>query len=185
MTRTAVRIAAGSCVGVLAAFAVAAFVSTSALAATYTVTTNADLGAGSLPVVIASVNSAGGTNTINFASSANGTITLTSGELHLTGSQTLTVTGNGASNTVIDGDALGRVFEVDSGVTRNLSGVTVENGLVTSVDGGGILVNGNLNLSDSSVTGNVDNGAGGAGVANHGSGTVTMTQTTVSDNTGS
>ena len=183
MTGTATRIAAGSCVGVVAAFAAAVFVSNSAFAATYTVTTNADSGTGSLRDAIASVNSAGGTNTIDFASGANGTITLTTGELHLTGSQTLTITGNGASNTVIDGDALSRVFEVDSGVTLDLSGVTVQNGLVASADGGGILVNGNLNLSDSSITGNVSNDDYGAGIAN-GSGTVTITQTTVSDNTG-
>jgi hypothetical protein len=183
MTRTATRIAAGSCAGVLAAFALGVFASTSALAATFTVTTKADSGAGSLRAELALANAAGGTNTIDFARSANGTITLTSGELELTGSETVTITGNGAANTVIDGDALSRVFAVDSGVTLDLSGVTVENGYGDKGDGAGIEVEGSLDLSDSVVTGNVAE-ALGVGVANEGAGTVTIADTTVSDNDG-
>jgi len=184
--RTAARIAAGTCAGLLAAFAVAAFVSTSALAATFTVTNTSSsiVVDGSLPHEIGLANLAGGTNSITFASSANGTITL-SGELEITGSptQTLTITGNGASNTVIDAGSLSRVFEVDSGATLNLSGVTVQNGQAGNLSGGGILVEGSLNISDSSVTGNASAGFG-AGVDNFGGGTVTITDTTVSDNDG-
>ena len=184
MTRTGMRIAAGSCAGALAAVAVGVFVAGSALAATYTVTTTANSGAGSLRAAIAIADAAGGTNTIDFAASANGTITLTSGELEVTGSpaQTLTITGNGAANTVIDGDSLGRVFAVDSGATLDLSGVTVENGTVVNVDGAGILVDGGLALSDSIITGNTQDGSLGGGVANDGDGTVTVSQTTFSNN---
>ncbi|MGD1034249.1 MAG: right-handed parallel beta-helix repeat-containing protein [Candidatus Dormibacteria bacterium] len=184
MNRTAIRVGAGVCASLSAAFVVAAFVSTSALAATYTVTTAADSGPGSLRAAIASADLAGGSNTIAFASSANGTIILTTGELEVTGSpaQTLTITGNGASNTLIDGDALSRVFAVDVGATLDLSGVTVENGTVNSVDGAGILVDGDLALSDSVITGNTQDSSLGGGVSNDGGGTVTVSQTTFSNN---
>jgi hypothetical protein len=186
MTRAATRIAAGSGVALVVAFAIGVFVSTSALAATYTVTTDSGnpATAGSLPYEIGLANTAGGTNTITFASTANGTITLTSGELELTGSQTLTITGNGASNTVISGNGASRVFEVDAGVSLSLSGVTVENGSTNEANGSGIDVDGgSLDLSDSTVTGNAGDDDDGVGIVNNGSGTVTITQSTVSNNT--
>src|SRR5689334_1283501 len=68
------------------------------LLSTITVTSAADSGGGSLRDAIASANPG---DTIEFASAINGTpIVLTSGQLTI--SQSLTITGNGAANTIID-----------------------------------------------------------------------------------
>ena len=47
-------------------------------------------------------------------------------------------------------------FEVDSGVTASLSGLTVENVDNTVNFGGGIYNDGTLALSDSTISGNTD-----------------------------
>src|SRR5438876_8223193 len=72
-------------------------------AATITVTSTADSGAGSLRAALASASDG---DTIDF--SVTGTITLTSGEL-LVG-KSVTISGPGAANLAVNGNAAGRVF---------------------------------------------------------------------------
>ncbi len=99
----------------------------SAEAATSTVTTLADSGAGSLRQALA--DSAAG-DTITFA--VTGTITLTSGELVITNS--LTIAGPGATNLAVSGNSVRRVFRIGNPVASvTISGLTICNG--KSADG--------------------------------------------------
>ena len=136
----------------------------SAEAATNTVTTLADSGAGSLRQALA--DSAAG-DTIAFA--VTGTIALTSGELVITNS--LTISGPGATNLAVSGNSARRVFRISApGATVTISGLTICNGksadgidgdqwsggpaLSPGGDGGGILSLGALTLERCHVTGN-------------------------------
>lgn len=145
-------------------------VASTAQAATNTVTTLADSGAGSLRQAIAD---AAADDTINFA--VTGTITLTSGELVITNS--LTISGPGATNLAISGNSASRVFNIrDPGAAVTISGLTICNGksadgidgdqwtggpaLSPGGDGGGILCLGSLTLERCHITGN-STGRGG------------------------
>jgi CSLREA domain-containing protein len=107
----------------------------------------------------------------------------------------LTLTGGGASTTIIDGNKSvrpnSRVLAAGSGITVNISGVTIHNGGTDGSGGGGIFNAGTLTLSTSTVSGNnatnnggsIDDDAGdGGGIYNSSTGTVTLTHSTVSGN---
>ncbi|WP_440222662.1 right-handed parallel beta-helix repeat-containing protein [Dokdonella sp. MW10] len=102
-------------------------------AATLTVTTLADSGAGSLRAAITQANAAAGADTIQFQAGLAGTIVLTSGQLSVTDS--LTITGPGAGVLTIDGNQANRIFAF-SNTTQNktfaLSGLTLTRGLMRS-----------------------------------------------------
>jgi hypothetical protein len=149
---------------------------------TWTVTTTADSGPGSLRADIAAAASG---DTINFAPSLDGqTITLTSGELVI--NKNLTVKGPGQGQLTISGDYQpsypptgSRVFEVDGGITATISGLTISNGFVEyNTGGGGILNYGNLTVSGCTLSGNVANFGG----AIDNNGTLTVSGCTLSDN---
>jgi CSLREA domain-containing protein len=99
----------------------------------------------------------------------------------------LTITGGGASTTIIDGNRGLRsnsgVLVINVGFAVNLSGVTIRNGgRMTSAgdsSGGGIINSGMLTLNNSTVNGNSASIAGG-GINNFG--TVTLNNSTVSGN---
>jgi hypothetical protein len=116
-------------------------------------------------------------DTIVFDSSLSGqTITLASGELLITHS--LTITGPGAGNLTVSGHQASRVFEVATATTVTLSGLAISNGSVTgNSNGGGILNNGTLPVSNSTLSGN--SGTGG-GIAN--GSTLTVVGSTLSGN---
>ncbi len=78
-------------------------------AATFTVTTLADGGAGSLRDAVAQANANPGANTVNF--SVNGTITLTSGSI-LISKGPLTIDGPGVGNLTVDGNFSSRIFTI-------------------------------------------------------------------------
>jgi hypothetical protein len=101
----------------------------SAQAATLTVTSTADSGAGSLRSAIASASSS---DTISFNLTYPATITLSS---TLVISTNLTISGPGASNLAIGGKQAVQVFQINAVVS--ISGVTIRNGM--SSLGGGIL----------------------------------------------
>lgn len=156
-----------------------------ALAATNTVTSLADGGAGSLRQLIAS--SAPG-DTINIP--LGGTIVLTSGELVITNN--LTVTGPGAASLAISGNHASRVFSI-SNVTVSLSGITIRDGRAADggaggngSHGGGIYNQGTLALSNCVITGNAagnggDGSTGGAGgVGGNGGGIYSLNTLTIS-----
>lgn len=114
-------------------------------AATLVVTSVADSGAGSLREAATSA-SAG--DTIEF--SVTGTITLTGGELVL--DRSLVVAGPGATNLIISGNGASRLFNVASGVTVSISGLTLADGLADDGQGGAILNSGTLNLSQCTIS---------------------------------
>lgn len=112
------------------AIAATASIAPTAQAATLTVTNLADSGTGSLRAAIASANATTGADTIQFQPGLTGTITLTTGELHVTDS--LTLVGPGASRITVDANGASRVFHLDSANPENksytLSGLTVTGG---------------------------------------------------------
>jgi len=94
----------------------------------------------------------------------------------------LTITGTGATTTVIDGRGFDRVFHILAGASLTMSGVTITNGRATDgFGGGGILNAGALNLSDAAVTASRST-TGGGGIFN-GGGSATLTNVTLSGNT--
>jgi len=92
---------------------------------------------------------------------------------------------DGEGNLLVDGNDSHRVFSVAQGVTVGLLGFTVTGGFVGSgpksgSSGGGILNDGTLTLTKSTVSGNTIGWGGGGGIDNRG--LLTLTRTTVSDN---
>ncbi len=145
--------------------------------AIFTVLNTNDTGADSLRNQIGAANAAAGADEIRFDPSLNGiAIILTSGEITIT--EDLTISGNGRTNTIIDGNANSRIFNVTAAVPITVDGVTIRNGRTTGGNGGGINSNGAVTLTNSTVSLNrADNGSGGI----FGNG-VTLTNSTVSDN---
>jgi hypothetical protein len=159
----------------------------------------ADSGAGSLREAIASAGS-GATLVLTNA----GTLTLTSAELAI--NKHLSIVGPGATGLAISGNSARRVFNIGSGYTVNLSGLTIRDG--KSADGaagspgqpgqpgGGIYNGGVLTLNDCVVTnnraGNGGNGQGtgaaggiggsGGGIFNNGTGLLTLNRCNVTSN---
>jgi CSLREA domain-containing protein len=125
----------------------------------------------------------------------NGNDDARSGDLNITAQ--VTITGAGASSTIIDGGGTAgtstdRVFRVETGGVLELSGATIQHGhpaagLGMLSEGGGILALGALKLTDASVSNNfVDPPGmhgGGAGIAQEASVPIALTRTTVSGNT--
>jgi filamentous hemagglutinin family protein len=145
---------------------------------TFTVLNTNDSGAGSLRQAVIDANTSSGLDDIKFAPATDGIpIVLTSGELVVTDPTGLTITGNGASNTIIDGNNTSRVFNVTAG-DITFDGVTIRNGNA-NFGGGGIWANGTVSLTNSTVS---DNTASNFGGGIYASGTVSLTNSTVSDN---
>jgi CSLREA domain-containing protein len=146
-----------------------------------------------------------GTITID-ATSQSGTIALTLGELLV--DHDVNINGQGANLLAVDGGNDSRVFEIATGRTVSISGLTVTNGN-NGGNGGGILngTGSTLTLTNTTVSGNTADGGGGIynqtgatlalidsmvspNTANYGSGiysggTLTLTNSTVSGNTAS
>jgi hypothetical protein len=148
---------------------------------------------GTLRDCIAAANAAGGTNTITFDPLVILPIVLdnTQGELHITGSQTLTIAGNGQATTIIDGNANQRVFELNGGDTVVMTDLTIRNGKFTNTSGfnggGGIRDAGTLTLDRVTVTGNqalANTGveATSGGILDVGTGTLTIRHSILSNN---
>ena len=143
------------------------------LLTTFTVTSLADSGAGSLRQAILDANNTAGDDEIVFQSGLNGTIALTSGQMTI--SETVEITGNGAANSIIDAQGNSRIFEISSGAV-SLSGLTLQNGQIAgnnvnyadnTNNGGAIksLSSGTLTISGSTITGNSTLGGGAHGGA--------------------
>lgn len=148
-----------------------------------------------LRAAIQETNANAGTNSIQLPA---GTYTLTipgapeglsaTGDLDIFANNTLTVTGAGASTTVIDGGGLDRVFNLDGGppTAVEISGVTVRNGdtfTTTNAGGGGIRITsgGTLTLRDVIITNNRAGSPGGGGIAASGA-IVEIVDSVVSNN---
>ena len=119
-------------------------------------------------------------DTISLAGVA-GTITLGSALPNIISE--LTIVGPGASQLTVSGNNTVRVFNLTlSSGTVSFSGLTIANGRANMDVGGGIYnQNGaNVNVTDSTITGNF--AVLGGGIANSNTGTFTITNSTVSNN---
>ncbi|WP_068132131.1 choice-of-anchor Q domain-containing protein [Roseimaritima ulvae] len=131
----------------------------------FLVTTDADAGTGSLRQAVLNANATAGANSITFGdgSSSGGTnfldatpdTILLNSELVIT--EDLTVTGNGASSTILDGQESTRLFNIPgSAGDVTLQGLTFTRGQAPANDAGGAIANSaNLQIDDSVFTANV------------------------------
>jgi hypothetical protein len=140
----------------------------------FVVTTLADSGNGSLRATIASANDG---DVITFAIS--GTITNLTGELLI--GKNLDIVGPGPTNLAVSGNNASRVFNIASGASVNLSGLTICNGHARDGaegtnaatpgwpgdGGGGIYNSGTLALTNCVIT-RCRSGQGGAGFSSVG-----------------
>jgi len=134
---------------------------------------NADSGSGSLRAAIFTANNnSDPTNTITFAPSLAGrTITLTTGELAIT--KSLTISGPGANLLTISGNNTSRVFDISGGKTVTIAGLTIAHGKAAT--GGGIDNAGTLTLTNSTLANNqAVGGMGGGGILNEASARLTL-----------
>ncbi len=138
---------------------------------------------GSLRYEVANAG-AGDTIAFDLPSSCDGLITLTAGAIEI--AQNLTIDGPGATALAVNGnDSAGTtVFAVDSGITGTISGLTIEDGNANQgvgCQGGGIYNSGTLTVTDTTLSDNISASCGGGGIFNDG-GTLTITDSTLSGN---
>jgi fibronectin-binding autotransporter adhesin len=155
---------------------------------TFTVSNTLDAGnppAGSLRAAVAAANANPGADTINLAG-VSGTITLTAGELAI--SDAVTITGPGASKLTLSGNNASRVFNTQSApaaATISVSGLTFISCKSSSAGAAFFANNQAITLSACTFTGNaaINLPGGGGAVAVQGTGTLTATDCTFSNNT--
>ncbi len=147
-------------------------------ATTITVTNISDSGPGSLRQALVDANDG---DIINFA--VTGTISLTSGELLV--DKSVTISGSGTGTLAVDGDFTSRVLHIASGKTVSISGLTLTNGSAGSENGGEILNDHAILTMDSCAVRNSGDSSRGGGIYNDGSagsGALTILNSTVSLN---
>ena len=132
-------------------------------AATFTVTTLADSGAGSLRAAVASANATSGADTIRFQPGLAGTILLSTGEILV--SDSLTIEGPGSDTLALSGGGNQRILRLDGAAgartTTVLSGLAFEDGQAS--DGGAIYgEDENLVMRDAVLRNNRSVSRGGA-----------------------
>jgi hypothetical protein len=111
-----------------------------------------DSGPGSLRQAILDANASPGEDTIGVAPDLTGTITLTSGQLSI--SDDLILTGPGEGLLAVSGNNASRVFEIALLVNVTISDLTIRDGVVSGINGGGILTRGRLNLQRCTLSNN-------------------------------
>lgn len=92
----------------------------------------------------------------------------------------LTVTGAGATSTIVDGGAGGSVFKITSGVNAKIKSLRIRHG--QAAQGGGVLVTGGATLGMTSVTVVANQANTGGGIANYG--TLSLTKVRLQGNHG-
>src|SRR6266498_4006578 len=172
-------------------------------ATTITVINTNDSGSGSLRQALSDANNG---DTIDFDSSLEGQIiTLTSGQLLV--NRSVGISGLGADNLTVDGNANDRVFYINPNNTVTISGLTITNGVVVG-DGAGIYndratltvsnctvsdnsgsgifnLNAELTVSNCTISGNSGGGIFNYGFSGSGTATLTVTNSTLSGNSAS
>jgi len=138
-----------------------------------------------LRAAIQEANALAGSDTIMVSS---GTYNLTLGDLRIT--TTMTIIGNGAGSTTINGTGTSRIFRIQSTGVATVSDVTLTNGNGTGgASGGGDkggaiwIFHGVLTLLNSTVTGNTNVNNDGGGILNE-DGVLTIENSLISNNTG-
>ncbi|UBF25722.1 DUF4347 domain-containing protein [Kovacikia minuta CCNUW1] len=151
----------------------------------FVINTN-DSGLGSLRQAILDANNDAGTETITFTGTpftdaTPDTISLTSGELSI--SDSVTITGTGADKLTLSGNGgePARVFDIANPATVTLEGMTIANGNAINANGGGIHNSGNLTVNKVAIRSNT--ATEGAGIYNVGN--LTILNSTLSGNTAS
>jgi hypothetical protein len=145
-----------------------------------TVETTADSGPGSLRAALASTCDGG---TVRVADAAAGGTVLLERPLSVDGD--VTVEGGGL---VLDGQGSTRILETAAGAELTLSDATLTHGYGSEL-GGAVVNNGSLHLTEVSVVDNLvttsgnDFWKGGGGIYTGEGGTLTLTRSTVADNT--
>jgi hypothetical protein len=133
------------------------------------VTNTNDAGPGSLRQAVLDANKLGGPDTITFQSGLSGQITLTTGQIAINDS--VTITGPGANVIAVSGNNNSRIFNIDCFGNGNadisISGLTLKTGKVNG-GGGAIICGENLALTDTVITGNRTIGGKGGGIAVYG-----------------
>jgi Right handed beta helix region len=152
-------------------------------AATFNVTNLNDSGAGSLRQAVLDANAAAGADIITFQAGLTGTITLTSGQIDITGS--VDIQGPGAAALSVSGNHASGVFYLSAAtelIDVTLSGLTITDGFADN--GGGIIdFDENLTLDHVALTGNSATGAEGGGLWMDGSSfSATIRDSTISGN---
>jgi hypothetical protein len=146
-----------------------------------TVTNTNDSGPGSLRQALADANNG---DTINFA--VTGTIGLSSGELLV--DKAITISGPGAENLAVNGNAKSTIFHIAPGETVTISDLTIINGYSNSVGGGIHNDHASLTLNSCTVANNGGGGFEGGGIyndaANSGAALLTINNSSVTDNSG-
>jgi hypothetical protein len=139
-----------------------------------TVTTLSDGVPGSLRDAIAATPAGG---TVDFQPGLSGALSLTGGTLVI--DHNLTIAGPSAAVIVVSGEHTVGVLSIAAGVTAAIDGLTIANG--PALDGGGIVNNGALTITNSTVVGNggASNNNGG-GIYNQG--TLAVANTTIAGN---
>ncbi len=100
----------------------------------------------------------------------------------------LTLLGDGAASTIIDGGGIDRIFQVPGGITAEIRDVTLRNGRAPG-DGGAILNAGELTIlrsvlsGNASVAGAAGAGFGGAILTDGNDSLLTVTESTLASNT--
>ena len=83
--------------------------------------------------------------------------------------KSVVISGPGADQLSLNGNAASRVFHIASGKTVTIAGLTITNGHVSNFGGGGIYNDhGSLTVSNCTVNGNSANGGGGGGILSDG-----------------
>ena len=123
----------------------------SVYAETITVTNTNDSGPGSLRQALADATDG---DTINFT--VTGTIGLINGELLV--AKNITISGPGAENLAVNGNANSTVFHIASGDTVNISDLTITNGSAAGFGGGIHNDHAALTLNNCTITGNSGGG---------------------------
>ncbi|MDG2991576.1 filamentous hemagglutinin N-terminal domain-containing protein [Candidatus Synechococcus calcipolaris G9] len=114
-----------------------------------------------------------GTRTINLGAGTYQGATLTL-------NRNVTIQGQGAASTILSGQNTRRVVNITGGTTTvNLHDLTITRGNSGDFTGGGILNNGTLTVTNSTISGNT--ATAGGGIIN--TGMLTVTNTTISGNT--
>ena len=148
---------------------------------TLIVTNTNDSGPGSLRQALADANDG---DVIGFA--VTGTIGLTTGELLVT--KSITISGPGAENLAVNGSGQSTVFHIVPGETVTISGLTITNGHASDSGGGiyndhAVLILNNCTISDNSATGNLGGGIHNDG-KNIGHATLQINNSLITNNTG-
>lgn len=105
-----------------------------------------------------------------------------SGDLDIT--DDLTITGNGAKQTIIDGNQIDRVLQLITPINVFLNSLTIRHGRSDSRSGGGVLTSSGsvLTINNSLIVDNVAPAGAGGGIDNS-SGKLTIINTTIANNT--